>query len=192
MSNHHRGLWGYHGETADGRELTVQSTGIGGPSAAIVLGELIELGLRRAVRIGTCIAPGPEPAAGASVLARAALAADGTSAALGASPGSWICSDPRLTLLLAGALELTPEPIASLDVPPPPPGEHPLGALDGRTVRVADLQTAALLTSARNRGLELAAVLVVASSGGRRLDDEPLEAKLLSRAGAAAAALQSL
>ena len=44
MSNHHRGLWGYWGETADGDELTVHATGIGGPSATIVLGELIDAG----------------------------------------------------------------------------------------------------------------------------------------------------
>ena len=37
MANHHHGLWGYSGRTADGRELTIQATGIGGPSAAAVL-----------------------------------------------------------------------------------------------------------------------------------------------------------
>jgi hypothetical protein len=30
------GLWGYRGRTAHGLELTIQSTGVGGPSAAIV------------------------------------------------------------------------------------------------------------------------------------------------------------
>ncbi len=37
MSNHARGLWGYWGVREDGAELTVQSTGTGGPSAALVL-----------------------------------------------------------------------------------------------------------------------------------------------------------
>src|SRR4051794_35507423 len=32
MANHARGLWGYSGTTADGRGLSVQSTGMGGPS----------------------------------------------------------------------------------------------------------------------------------------------------------------
>ncbi|HEX5853314.1 MAG TPA: hypothetical protein VFY36_09485, partial [Solirubrobacteraceae bacterium] len=54
MFNHHRGLWGYTGAAADGEPLTIQATGMGGPSAAIVLEELADLGLRRAVRIGTC------------------------------------------------------------------------------------------------------------------------------------------
>lgn len=84
MANHHRGLWGYHGETPDGSELTVQATGVGGPSAAIVLSELAELGVRRAIRVGTCraIRDGLEP--GALVVATEAVAADGTSRSLGA------------------------------------------------------------------------------------------------------------
>ena len=54
MLNHHRGLWGYTGAAADGEPLTIQSTGLGGPSAAIVTEELIGLGARRLVRVGTC------------------------------------------------------------------------------------------------------------------------------------------
>src|SRR4249919_3052867 len=59
MSNHARGLWGYSGETAANRPLTIQSTGIGGPSAAVVLAELADLGVRRALRIGTASALDP-------------------------------------------------------------------------------------------------------------------------------------
>ena len=39
---------------ADGAPLTIQSTGLGGPSTAIVVEELIALGARRFVRVGTC------------------------------------------------------------------------------------------------------------------------------------------
>ena len=35
MLNHHRGLWGYSGPGTDGAPLTIQSTGMGGPSAAM-------------------------------------------------------------------------------------------------------------------------------------------------------------
>src|SRR5262249_61551778 len=45
MSNHTRGLWGYSGLTPEGRGLTVQSTGMGGPSAVLVLSDLAELGV---------------------------------------------------------------------------------------------------------------------------------------------------
>lgn len=64
MFNHHRGLWGYTGVAADGELLTIQSTGMGGPSAAIVLHELIALGAQRAIRIGTCGALSPSLAFG--------------------------------------------------------------------------------------------------------------------------------
>src|SRR4051795_3535675 len=57
MCNHARGLWGYSGRLPSGGELTVQSTGMGGPSAALVLTDLAELGVRRVVRVGSCAAP---------------------------------------------------------------------------------------------------------------------------------------
>ena len=84
MSNHARGLWGYTGETHAGRPLSIQSTGMGGPSAAIVLQELAELGVRRAIRVGTCGAVDPELEHGELVVAGDALAEDGASQALGA------------------------------------------------------------------------------------------------------------
>src|SRR3954467_8173743 len=58
MSNHARGLWGYSGGTHAGDELTIQATGMGGPSATVVLRDLAELGVRRAIRIGTCTSLG--------------------------------------------------------------------------------------------------------------------------------------
>ena len=83
MFNHNRGLWGYTGTAADGAPLTIQSTGMGGPSAAIVLEELIALGLERAIRVGTAGALAPSLALGELVIATEAICADGTSRALG-------------------------------------------------------------------------------------------------------------
>jgi uridine phosphorylase len=89
MFNHHRGLWGYTGTASDGEPLTVQSTGMGGPSAAIVLHELISLGVGRAIRVGTCGALDPALGLGDLVVASEAIVADGTSAALmSGAPGS--------------------------------------------------------------------------------------------------------
>ena len=51
--NDHRGLLGYTG-TWEGKPVSVQSTGMGCPSAAIVIEELIQLGVRRFLRVGTC------------------------------------------------------------------------------------------------------------------------------------------
>ncbi len=102
MFNHHRGLWGYTGPaTADGELLTIQSTGMGGPSAAIVLHELIALGARRAIRVGTCGALDGDLELGDLVVAGEALAADGTSRTLGA--GERIAADRELTGALARA-----------------------------------------------------------------------------------------
>ena len=85
MFNHHRGLWGYTGGAPDGRPLSVQATGMGGPSAAIVVEELIDLGARTLVRVGTCGALDPGLALGDLVTVSEAVPADGASAALGAS-----------------------------------------------------------------------------------------------------------
>jgi purine-nucleoside phosphorylase len=83
MLNHNRGLWGYTGAAADGEPLSIQSTGMGGPSAAIVATELIELGARRLLRIGTCGGLGDELEPGQLLVVDPALADDGTSRALG-------------------------------------------------------------------------------------------------------------
>jgi uridine phosphorylase len=99
MFNHNRGLWGYTGRAADGELLSIQSTGMGGPSAAIVLHELAELGARRAIRVGTCGALNGELALGELLVAKEAIAADGASRALGA--GERVTADPALTEALA-------------------------------------------------------------------------------------------
>jgi purine-nucleoside phosphorylase len=84
MSNHHRGLWGYSGKTQSGRPLSIQATGVGAPSAAIVLEELTALGVRSAIRVGTCGALDQALSLGDLICAEAALAEDGVSRALGA------------------------------------------------------------------------------------------------------------
>ena len=96
MSNHARGLWGYSGRTPAGRELTIQATGMGGPSAALVLADLAELGVRRAVRVGTCVAIDPEPARG-----RAAGRARGARLGWRRRPGAAVLPDPSSTAAAA-------------------------------------------------------------------------------------------
>src|SRR4051795_598257 len=94
MFNHHRGLWGYTGEAADGALLSVQASGMGGPSAGIVVEGLLPLGAHRIVRVGPCGALDDSLALGDLVVAGEALAEDGTSRALGA--GSKALADPAL------------------------------------------------------------------------------------------------
>jgi hypothetical protein len=149
MFNHARGLWGYSGTGLDGAPLTLQATGIGGPSAAIVVGELAALGARRFVLVGSA-----EGVAGLLVV-EAADAGDGTSRALGA--GERVTPDAGLL----GALRASGLPVGAVrsrDVP---------GGGDGP----ADLQTAAVLQAAGRLGLPAAAVLV-----GDGADDDLLAA----------------
>jgi uridine phosphorylase len=98
MFNHNRGLWGYTGRALDGEPLTIQASGMGGPSAAIVLAELIMLGARRVIRVGTCGAIASGLALGQLIVAREAISADGTSRALGA--GERVGADDLLTAAL--------------------------------------------------------------------------------------------
>ena len=103
MFNHNRGLWGYTGAARDGEPLTVQSTGMGGPSAAIVVEELAALGARTIVRVGTCGALGNDLRLGEVVVVREALPGDGASRALGATGP--VAADPTLTTALERAAD---------------------------------------------------------------------------------------
>jgi uridine phosphorylase len=179
MSNHARGLWGYSGSTPGGRGLTVQSTGMGGPSAALVLSDLAELGIERAVRVGTCAALGPALRPGDLVTVREARpwSVDGRGAGRPAFPGQALAAALRAAL----ADEAGEATVASLDVLHPSPGH---AAPDGD---VADMQTAALLAAGAALGVAVAAVLVVIDAASAApLDDETL-AKRAGTAGHAAA-----
>lgn len=57
LVNEERGMLGFTG-SFEGRPLSVQSTGMGCPSAGIVYEELVRLGAGRLVRVGTCGAIG--------------------------------------------------------------------------------------------------------------------------------------
>src|SRR3954453_5573020 len=53
LVNEERGMLGFTG-TFGGRPISVQTTGMGCPSAGIVFEELVMLGATRLVRVGTC------------------------------------------------------------------------------------------------------------------------------------------
>jgi DeoD family purine-nucleoside phosphorylase len=122
MFNHHRGLWGYTGTASDGEALTIQSTGMGGPSAAIVMQELIALGARRAIRVGTCGALDGGLQLGELVVAGEALVADGTSRMLGAN--GRVAGDEELTAALERAATRAAVTIVSTDLFYDPDGER--------------------------------------------------------------------
>jgi uridine phosphorylase len=186
MSNHARGLWGYWGRTTRGDELTVQSTGMGGPSAGLVLADLAKLGLRRAIRVGTCVAIGPGPGPGPGDL----LTVLEAHAWAGGGAGAAALPDTSLTARLQQELGPATRPaiVASLD------GLHKGGSAEqapyAERVEAADMQTAALFSGANDLGLEIAAVLIVAeSSTGDQADDDRIEAAATAAGVAASATL---
>ena len=72
-----RGMLGFTG-TYKGTPVSVQATGMGCPSAAIVTAELIQLGARNLLRIGTCGGYNRDLRLGDLVIATAATPNDGT------------------------------------------------------------------------------------------------------------------
>ena len=64
---------------AEGRNVLITSTGIGGPSAAIAVEELAQCGVRTLLRVGTCGGMAERVRGGDVVVATAAIRAEGTS-----------------------------------------------------------------------------------------------------------------
>jgi DeoD family purine-nucleoside phosphorylase len=75
--NWERGMLGYTG-TYQGKPVSVQATGMGCPSAAIVIEELAQLGVKRILRIGTCGGLQPDMKLGELIVAVSAVPADST------------------------------------------------------------------------------------------------------------------
>jgi purine-nucleoside phosphorylase len=172
MFNHARGLWGYTGIASDGQPLTVQATGMGGPSAAIVCEELIALGATRLVRIGTCGALDSALELGALLAADSVLPADGTSTALGAAAP--LAPDPKLLerLVAAGARPVT---VATSDLFYDPRDGAAAGWVK-RGAAAVEMEAATILQVAARRGVAAACVLgvtdVATSNGARRMSPE--------------------
>jgi DeoD family purine-nucleoside phosphorylase len=175
MLNARRGLWGYTGIAPDGEPVTVQSTGMGGPSAAIVVEELIELGARTLIRIGTCGALVPELELGQMLAVHDVVSADGTSRALGAD--GRVEADVRLTTALVEAGGARPTRAVSTDLFYDPRADIPdewrrLGA------EAVEMEAAAVLATAARREVPAACLLVVTdqlANGRVRMEQELIE-----------------
>jgi uridine phosphorylase len=187
MFNHHRGLWGYTGTAPDGEPLTIQATGMGGPSAAIVFSELIALGARRAIRVGSCGALTAELELGELVIAREAICADGASRALGAAER--VSADAGLTeALMRHAPSARPGTVLSVD----------LFYDDGRRPAAGDalaieMEASTLFALGATAGVAVGCVLAVSDTFGpggarRRIDDRAMHeaAERMGRCAAAA------
>ena len=171
MFNHTRGLWGYTGRARDGQILTVQATGMGAPSAAIVVQELIDLGAQTLVRIGTCGALDGGLELGALVSAEHALATDGASRALGA--GERVSADEGLAGALRGA---GAEPVTAVTTDVFYDGGARLDEWVAAGARVVEMEAAAVLAVAAGNGARAAVLLgvtdLLAGGGRERIEGE--------------------
>jgi uridine phosphorylase len=193
MFNHNRGLWGYTGPARiDGELLTVQATGMGGPSTAIVASELIELGARRLLRVGTCGGLDPALELGRLLVATEAIGDDGTSRALAMldpGRGDRFPASPALleALLKSGA---TSGPVVSSDLFYDAADRHQRWRDAG--ARVVEMEAATLFVLAARRSVEAGCALLVSdtlSGVPVRIDDHALHLAELALGELAAGAL---
>jgi DeoD family purine-nucleoside phosphorylase len=170
MLNHNRGLWGYTGTAADGALLSIQSTGMGGPSTAIVTHELIELGARRLLRVGTCGGLHRDLRLGQLLIASEALSDDGTSRALGA-PGHLLPVSPTPELLssLRDAARHAPAdgaiadgPVVSTDLFYDAADRHSAWISAGALA--VEMEAATIFTIAARSGVEAGCALLVSDT----------------------------
>ena len=185
MLNHNRGLWGYTGVAADGELLSIQSTGMGGPSAAIVTHELIQFGASRLLRVGTCGGLHPDLELGQLVIASEALSDDGASQALaGHAPLTRIPASPGIVSALRDAADTSVAEGAAVstdlfyEAADRRPGWLDSGAL------VVEMEAATIFTIAARQGAQAGCALLVsdtlsADAGFTRIGEaELLEAEL--------------
>ncbi|HEY2787852.1 MAG TPA: hypothetical protein VGI72_00285 [Gaiellales bacterium] len=162
--NGERGMLGYTG-TFDGRPVSVQSTGMGCPSAAIVIEELIQLGSTRLIRVGTCGGLQPDLALGDLVVALSAVPGDATALRFTGGEAHAPTAHFGVThglIHAAKGLDLRPHvgPIASSDTfYDPDPDRHKRWAARG--VLAVEMEAAVLFTIAALRGVEAACLLTV-------------------------------
>jgi DeoD family purine-nucleoside phosphorylase len=181
MFNHNRGLWGYTGPASDGQPLTVQSTGMGGPSTAIIVSELVDLGAARLLRVGTCGGLDPSLALGDLLIATEAISDDGTSRALGA--GARTPAPPRLLAALRTAARggVGDGPVVSTDLFYDAEDRHAGWRAAG--ARAVEMEAATLFVLARRRGVQAGCALLVSdtlSGGPVRIEPDALVAAELA------------
>jgi DeoD family purine-nucleoside phosphorylase len=104
LVNENRGLLGYTG-TVNGRPVSVQTTGMGGPSIGVVVEELLRLGVRQMIRLGSTGALRDDIALGDLIIATSAAPIDGTVATLTGGRPMAPAADFALTHALVHAAE---------------------------------------------------------------------------------------
>src|SRR5437763_5891604 len=181
--NWERGLLGYTG-TYNGKPVSVQGTGMGCPGATIVFEELVQLGCKKLIRVGTCGGLQPHHALGDLIVALTAVPADSTAMHLvGNEPhcptASWSLIHGAVHVAKHMNQELHVGPIVSSDLfYNPVEGQYERWSARG--VLAVEMEAAALFTIAALRGVESACFLcvsdIVVEGVFTRISDEELKA----------------
>jgi len=181
--NSERGMLGFTGEW-EGRPVSVQATGMGCPSAAIVMEELIQLGVRRFLRVGTCGGLQPDLRLGDLIVALSAVPADSTAL-------HYIGGEPHCPTadweLIHGAVHFAKElgqpmrvgPIVSSDLfYNPSDGQYERWSARG--ILAVEMEAAMLFTLGAIKHVQAGALLtvsdVVVEGALQRIPDEELRA----------------
>ena len=182
--NAERGMLGYTG-TFEGKPVSVQATGMGCPSAAIVMEELVQLGVKRFLRVGTCGGLQLELPIGHLVVALSAVPADGTSRHyVGGEPhtptASWELVHGAVHAAKELDLPVRVGPIVSSDTfYDPDGGRH--NRWSERGILAVEMEAAVLFTIAALRGVQAGCLLTVSDyavhgEAVARISDEELRA----------------
>jgi uridine phosphorylase len=95
-----RGLNSYVGTLPNGKPILSCTSGMGAPSLSIVVNELVQVGIKTIIRIGTCGSIQPHVLPGSVVISSAALARQGAANDI-APPEYPASANPFLTVALA-------------------------------------------------------------------------------------------
>ena len=99
LLSEYRGLNSYSGNLLNGKPILVATSGMGASSLSIVVNELVQVGIKQFIRIGTCGSIQPHVPVGSIVVSQAALCRQG--AALDIAPVEYpAVADPYLTIAL--------------------------------------------------------------------------------------------
>jgi DeoD family purine-nucleoside phosphorylase len=162
--NGERALLGYTG-SYNGARVSVQATGMGCPTAAIVTEELITLGVRRFLRVGTCGGLRLDLHIGDLVVALSAVAADGTARHYvddepHAPTASWGLVHAAVHSAKELGLPVRVGPIVSSDTFYDPDGtRHERWSQRG--ILAVEMEAAVIFTIAALRGVEAGCLLTV-------------------------------
>ena len=175
-----RGMLGYTG-TYKGTPVSVQATGMGCPSAAIVAEKLIQLGAKNLLRIGTCGGYNRDLRLGDLVIATAATPNDGTVSSI--TRGLPYAPAAHFDIVHAAhhAAESAGRrtfvgPIVSSDLFYDPQ-EEPARLWGELGVLAVEMEAAAIFTLSAMRGVRAGCLLTVSDTIGEeivRISDEAL------------------